>query len=129
MKLDETHIAIPYDPEQQIAEFGWLWTDGAHEPEWLLIFTFEDDDGTLMVEAMTPDDKYDDGTRACYEAKHYAGSPYIPCTAPSCGPDAGAMVRVWLPGGGVITVTHEDRDEKAKALTDAVLAVLSGEDA
>lgn len=119
-------VSVPYDPAECIGDFGHLWfrPENQSEPEWVLIHTFEDNDDELAFNAMTDGCSPEDAD--VYDAALYVGVAYIPVSAPSCGPTAGAMVRVWLPGGGVMTVTHEDRDEAAQAMTDSVLALLTG---
>lgn len=110
-------IATPYDPEQVVGEWGWLWLPETEEEGdgWVLCRTIEDDlDDILRTEAFHPMDPRDEHT--VYAAEALKGTPYIPLHMPKCGPQAGAMVAVWLHGGGCLTVTHEDHgDHGARA--------------
>lgn len=117
-------VSVPYSPTDCIGEFGHLWMrpESYSQHEWVLIRTIEDDDDELAFVVFLQDGPQDE--QDVYDASLYIGTAYIPVSAPACGPTAGAMVRVYLPGGGVITASHEDRDDKAKAMTDAVLAAL-----
>jgi hypothetical protein len=119
-------VSVPYDPAECIGEYGHLWfrPESYSEPEWVLIRTIEDEDDELAFLALHTDCMPDDAD--VYDASLYIGTAYIPASAPACGPTAGAMIRVYLPGGGVMTFHRSRRDAEAKAMTDSVIALLTG---
>lgn len=120
-------IATPYSPDNCHDEFGWLWMRWHKDeaPDWHLVSTHLPDgidaEPVIVFHSASGEEHVDVDA-----ADTWAGSPYLPLSAPPCSAQAGAMVIVRLPNGASISFTHEDRDEGAKAMTEAAMAAMRG---
>jgi hypothetical protein len=115
-------IDKPYKPEESIGEWGWLW----HSPsgEWNLAFTFEHDDELfanlyVMGEACRE-------PMACLRAQGQRNSRYLPLAAPACGPRAAVLVTARLPGGGTLSISHDDPGPEADASWNHIREAMIG---
>lgn len=110
-------IHTPYEPESQIAEFGWLWlTDGPMGPDWHLVQTIEDEgDGPLMTWFVGDGDGH---TSDCSNAEHYRGLPYVSCNAPTAVPGKSDALEVAIRMSDGLSATLSFGD----AAGDATLA-------
>jgi hypothetical protein len=115
-------ISTPYDPDDCIDSYGWLWTHfHKGEPsEWHLVSTHLPD-GIDAHPQIVFHDKSGDEPLDVDAADTWKGAPYIPLNAPACGPRAGALVVVHLPRGATVSTSHEDGGADAEALTKAAL--------
>ena len=114
-------IAVPYDPESCLDQWGWLWDADALIPDWVLCRTF-DEDGEVWVEWHAADDTVD--THSAGLAAEWAGTPYLPLARPACEPGAGLLVTVRLPGGASLAQSVETTGPRADEARAAVLAAL-----
>lgn len=119
-------IGTPYDPEDHVNEFGWIW--GGDLEDWLLCYTTETDDGELVVGVYSLTIGYTD-THDEWSADRFRGAPYIPLSAPACTPGAGLLVTAHLPGGGTMAVSREDTGPEAEADWERIRAAMLGDKA
>ena len=125
-------IWTPYDPDDCIGQFGWLWLDGPTGHEWVLIFTTNDGDeeNELSIDVIGRMDL--DGTRDSLWADDHRGTPYLPCSAPTAEPgkcDALEVAIRFAPGASAThAFGHSDRLEAVKTAVFAAMGVGRGED-
>ena len=116
-------IWTPYDPDDAIGDFGWLWLDGPIGHEWVLVHTFGEEDG-LFVDLIGRMEA--DGTRESRSGYHYAGTPYLPCIAPGAVPgecDAFEVAIRFAPGR---SATHAfGHGYQLEAVKDATFAAMA----
>ena len=117
---DEKKIAVPYDPNTVIGEWGWLWLRTSQGDEWVICRTVEDDED-LIVETWDREATAD--AHGWNHAHELTGSPYLPLSSPACGPDAGLLVTIRLPVGASMAYSHELGTD-AERLRRAVLVAL-----
>ena len=115
-------ITTPYDPDDCVGTFGWLWMGEEPDGDWTLVVTF-DDDGTLAVTGWSMDDAYADTTPQ-YDADLFRGYPYLPLSAPACDPGAGLLVTIHLPSGASLSFSKEDPGPEADATRQRVIEAL-----
>lgn len=129
-------VWTPYTPEDCIGDFGWLWLDGPMGFEWVLVQTVHDDEDPewsdgIIIDAIGRADA--SGTRECWAAASFAGTPYLPCTAPTVEPGKSDALEVairFAPGASAThAFGHSDRLEDVKAATFAAMGIGRGKDA
>ena len=122
-------VWTPYDPDDCIGDFGWLWLDGPMGFEWVLVHTFGEEDGVFvdLIGRMEAD-----GTRDSLSGYRYAGTPYLACIAPTVEPgkcDAFEVAIRFAPGASAThAFGHSDRLEAVKAATFAAMSLGRGGD-
>lgn len=119
-------IHIPYDPDQQIGEFGWLWlTDGPMGPEWHLVQTIEEDgydDSNLLIWFVGDGDGH---TSDCAPANRHKGAPYLPILSPSCEPGKADALEVTVRfDNGASAATAHGASDRTEAVREAVCALI-----
>ena len=123
-------VWTPYDPDDCIGDFGWLWLDGPMGHEWVLVHTYGEEDG-LLVDLIGRMES--DGTRDSPSAHRYAGTPYLSLSQPTVEPgkcDALEVAIRFAPGASAThAFGHSARLEEVKAATFAAMGLGRGEDA
>lgn len=118
-------VWTPYDPDDCIGDFGWLWLDGPIGHEWVLIHTYGEEDG-LFVDLIGRMES--DGTRASPSAHRYAGTPYLSLLQPTAEPGKGDALEVSVrgPGGFLVAMAFGDHEGAAKVQADVFAAMGMG---
>lgn len=116
-----TAIHIPYDPDQVIGDFGWLWLDdGPMGPDWHLIQTIQEDgeDGDLRAWFVGDGDGH---TSDCAQADNHKGAPYLSALKPSAEPGKSAALEVTVRLASGASMSHSFGDAKAAAQVEAAV--------
>ena len=126
-------VWTPYNPDDVVGDFGWLWLDGPMGHEWVLVQTVDDDldcaEGVLVDMIGRMDGE---GVRDSYAALSYAGTPYLPLSHPTVEPgkcDALEVAIRFAPGASATNAFgHSDRLEAVRDATLAAMGMGRGDD-
>jgi len=118
---DSGRIDVPFDPEQHLGEFVWLWSiDPPDTGGWLLCWVHDDDGGPVMMTVFghaTVPGGWEDAPAAELE-----GHPCLPLLRPTAKPGAGLEVSVRLPAGGSLQHVWAEPGDDATRAREAVIA-------
>ena len=116
-------IASPYDPDDCIKDFGWLWTDidGAGK-RWNLVATryLRDDEDPVIRFIQPGEESLGDFEEA---AEAYRGRPYLPCDTPACGPQDALLITLHTDPGAPMQIAWREGRDVAPILDDVLAAL------
>ena len=126
-------VWTPYNPDDCIGDFGWLWLDGPMGHEWVLVYTGTDDPDCpegVLLDLIGRQDDY--GACESSPAMRFAGTPYLSISQPTAKPGHSDALEVSVRGqGGFYTaMAFGDSTDAAEtqAKVFAALGLLGGED-
>lgn len=130
---DPQPVWTPYEPDDCIGDFGWLWLDGPMGHEWVLVYTGTDDPDCpegVLLDLIGRQDDY--GACESITASRFAGTPYLGLLQPTIEPGKCDSLEVavrFAPGASVTNAFgNTARLEAVKAATFAAMGLGRVED-
>ena len=115
-------IWTPYNPDDCVGDFGWIWDKDSGE--WLLCATVEPDGFDADLVLVFPSRTQVSEDWHC-DPDDWSGDPYISCSAPTIAPGECDGLEVVIRFGGGASATHAiGQGDRVEQIIDGLNGVL-----